>query len=182
MKTKIIKFGFLLFRLEPANLVLICMGNYIYRNKDGKLPMVDGRIWYEADINYTGGMRNSSRILYSNDGLVFVTYNHYFTFNQICQEIIKLKNITIDFSLCRYPIDLHNQIKEKLELPEWYGNNLDALWDMLTGFIETPVKINVIFKPEYEYAENLRESVLKIIETFKEASQDDEEIEFNCEL
>ena len=41
-------------------------------------------IWYEADINYTGGIRNSSRILYSNDGLVFVTYDHYFTFNQIC--------------------------------------------------------------------------------------------------
>ena len=40
--------------------------------------------FYEADINYTGGIRNSSRILYSNDGLVFVTYNHYFTFNQIC--------------------------------------------------------------------------------------------------
>ena len=60
------------------------IGGDIYRNKDGKLPSVDGRIWYEADINYTGGIRNSSRILYSNDGLVFVTYDHYFTFNQIC--------------------------------------------------------------------------------------------------
>ncbi|MDD6479338.1 MAG: ribonuclease domain-containing protein [Oscillospiraceae bacterium] len=55
----------------------------IYKNKDGKLPIADGRIWYEADINYTGGMRNSSRIIYSNDGLVFVTYDHYFTFNEI---------------------------------------------------------------------------------------------------
>lgn len=60
------------------------IGGDIYRNKNGKLPMEYGRIWYEADINYTGGIRNSSRILYSNDGLVFVTYNHYFTFNQIC--------------------------------------------------------------------------------------------------
>ena len=55
-----------------------------YFDLHGKLPSVDGRIWYEADINYTGGIRNSSRILYSNDGLVFVTYDHYFTFNQIC--------------------------------------------------------------------------------------------------
>jgi hypothetical protein len=60
------------------------IGGDIYRNKDGKLPSVDGRIWYEADMNYTGGIRNRSRILYSNDGLVFVTYDHYFTFNQIC--------------------------------------------------------------------------------------------------
>ena len=79
-------------------------------------------------------------------------------------------------------MDLHNEIKEKLELPEWYGNNLDALWDMLTGFIETPIKISAIFKPKYEYAEDLRESVLKIIETFKEASQEDEEIKFYYEI
>lgn len=59
------------------------IGGDIYRNKDGKLPTADGRIWYEADINYTGGMRNSSRIVYSNDGLIFVTYDHYFTFNEV---------------------------------------------------------------------------------------------------
>ena len=93
-----------------------------------------------------------------------------------------MKTIIIDFSKCKYPIDLHNEIREKLELPEWYGNNLDALWDMLTGFIETPITITVTFKPETQAAENLRESVLKIIETFKEASEEDEEIKFNCEL
>ena len=68
-----------------------------------------------------------------------------------------MKNIVIDFSKCKYPMDLHNEIREKLELPEWYGNNLDALWDMLTGFIETPININVIFKPETKVAENLKE-------------------------
>lgn len=93
-----------------------------------------------------------------------------------------MKNIIIDFSKCKYPMDLHNEIREKLELPEWYGNNLDALWDMLTGFIETPINIKVIFKREIKSAENLKENVLKIIETFKEASKEDEEIKFNCEL
>ncbi len=52
-----------------------------------------------------------------------------------------MKTVVINFSKCKYPMDLHSEIKEKLELPEWYGNNLDALWDMLTGFIETPVNI-----------------------------------------
>ena len=93
-----------------------------------------------------------------------------------------METIVIDFSECKYPLDLHNEIREKLEFPEWYGNNLDALWDMLTGFIETPVTITVIFKPETKSAENLRESVLKIIETFKEVSEEDEEIKFDCEL
>lgn len=73
------------------------------------------------------------------------------------------------------------KIREKLDLPEWYGNNLSALWDMLTGFIETPVSITVIFKPETKAAENLKENVLKIIETFKEAAEE-EEIEFNCDM
>ena len=89
-----------------------------------------------------------------------------------------MKNIVVDFSLCKYPMDLHN---EMLILPEWYGNNLSALWDMLTGFIETPVSITVIFKPETKAAENLKENVLKIIETFKEAAEE-EEIEFNCDM
>ncbi len=93
-----------------------------------------------------------------------------------------MKTIVIDFSKCKYPMDLHNELREKLELPEWYGNNLDALWDMLTGFIETPITITVTFKPETQAAENLRESVLKIIETFKEAVAEDEELKFNCDI
>ena len=48
------------------------IGGDSYKNRDGKLPTADGRVWYEADINYTGGIRNGSRIVYSNDGLVFV--------------------------------------------------------------------------------------------------------------
>ena len=93
-----------------------------------------------------------------------------------------MKNIVIDFSKCKYSMDLHNQLSKKLELPEWYGNNLDALWDMLTGFIETPISITVIFKPDTKAAENLKENVLKIIETFKEAAQEDDEIKFSYEL
>ena len=55
----------------------------IYRNKNGHLPAAPGRIWYEADINYTGGYRNLCRILFSNDGLIFVTYNHYYSFYEV---------------------------------------------------------------------------------------------------
>ena len=55
----------------------------IYRNYDGRLPRKYGRIWYEADINYSGGFRNSMRIVYSNDGLIFVSYDHYKTFYEI---------------------------------------------------------------------------------------------------
>ena len=55
----------------------------IYNNDNGHLPNLKGRIWYEADINYQRGKRNSQRILWSNDGLIFVTYDHYKTFFEI---------------------------------------------------------------------------------------------------
>ena len=55
----------------------------VYENSDGHLPDALGRIWYEADINYYEGRRNRHRVLWSNDGLIFVTYDHYETFYEI---------------------------------------------------------------------------------------------------
>lgn len=55
----------------------------IYENDNGHLPSAPGRIWHEADINYYEGRRNRHRILFSNDGLIFVTYDHYRTFYEI---------------------------------------------------------------------------------------------------
>ena len=60
------------------------MGTMVfYRHDDNHLPQIPGRIWYEADINYYSGRRNGHRLLWSNDGLLFVTYNHYGTFLEI---------------------------------------------------------------------------------------------------
>ena len=52
-------------------------------NDNGHLPSAPGRVWFEADINYKLGKRNGQRILWSNDGLIFVTYDHYETFYEI---------------------------------------------------------------------------------------------------
>jgi hypothetical protein len=59
------------------------IGGDIYLNSDEKLPIENGRVWYEADINYTKGFRNGERVVYSSDGLIFVTYDHYKTFYEI---------------------------------------------------------------------------------------------------
>jgi len=63
---------------------MISMG--MYQNRDGHLPSAQNRQWYEADINYSVGRRNDQRIVWSNDGLVFVTYDHYKTFYEITGE------------------------------------------------------------------------------------------------
>ena len=54
-----------------------------YYNSNKHLPSAAGRVWFEADINYKGGHRNTQRVVYSNDGLIFVTYDHYVTFYEI---------------------------------------------------------------------------------------------------
>ena len=59
------------------------LGGDVYGNDDFKLPSAPGRVWYEADVNYRGGKRNRQRIVYSNDGLMFATYDHYQTFHEI---------------------------------------------------------------------------------------------------
>ena len=70
-----------------ANLSIACPDKMIfggeYYNDNGHLPSKEGRIWYEADINYRFGYRNNQRVVYSNDGLIFVTYDHYKTFFEI---------------------------------------------------------------------------------------------------
>lgn len=54
-----------------------------FNNDDGTLPDAPGREWYECDIDYDGGYRNEKRIVYSDDGLVFYTGDHYKTFEQL---------------------------------------------------------------------------------------------------
>ncbi|MBK7097498.1 MAG: ribonuclease [Sphingobacteriales bacterium] len=56
------------------------IGGDIFSNREGKLPAQNGRTWYEADLNYNCGRRNADRILFSNDGMIFVTHDHYQNF------------------------------------------------------------------------------------------------------
>jgi len=72
---------------SKGNLALIApgksIGGDIFTNREKVLPDANGRIWYEADIDYRLGFRNGKRILYSNDGLVYKTIDHYKTFQRI---------------------------------------------------------------------------------------------------
>ncbi len=58
------------------------IGGNRFGNWEGLLPIKEGRIWYEADINYHGGYRGSDRLLFSNDGLIYTTSDHYKTFKE----------------------------------------------------------------------------------------------------
>ena len=55
-------------------------------------------------------------------------YNDYNAFKEIAE-----KPIILDFSKCKYLGEIHLMLKEKFGLPEYYGENWDALWDCLDG-------------------------------------------------
>lgn len=59
------------------------IGGDYFGNREGNLPKKDGRKWNECDVNYNGGYRGAERLVYSNDGLIYYTDDHYETFTQL---------------------------------------------------------------------------------------------------
>ena len=62
------------------------IGGDKFGNYEGLLPEASGRQYYECDVNYEGGYRGDERIVYSNDGLIYYTDNHYKTFTLLYGE------------------------------------------------------------------------------------------------
>lgn len=56
------------------------IGGDKFGNREGLLPKKTSRNYFECDIGYKGGFRGPERIVYSDDGLVFYTDDHYKSF------------------------------------------------------------------------------------------------------
>ncbi|WP_157876858.1 polymorphic toxin-type HINT domain-containing protein [Streptomyces graminilatus] len=60
------------------------IGGDVFENADGLLPHFPGRTWSEADVGLNNMMKRSkqpgTRLVYSNDGLAYVTNDHYKSF------------------------------------------------------------------------------------------------------
>lgn len=66
---------------------------------------------------------------------------------------------------------LHKILKKELRFPEYYGENLDALWDCLTTDIEMPVVIEWIdFQISKKLLGDYAESTLKIFQTAEKST------------
>ena len=64
------------------------IGGDIFSNFEKVLPVVDGRKYYECDIDYAGKKRNAKRIVYADDfnediGFIYYTEDHYKTFERL---------------------------------------------------------------------------------------------------
>lgn len=74
----------------------------------------------------------------------------------------------------------HGIIKSKLDLPEYYGNNLDALWDCLTGWVDVPILIK--WNNYNESYNHLGSYAKELMSVFEDASNEVEELTFELEV
>ena len=88
-------------------------------------------------------------------------------------ESLSVKECVLDFSECSYIGEVYAIIKKELELPEWCGENLDALWDAVTGMMYTPANITIRSATKRE---ELQQSVDDIIAVFREVEEEYHEI------
>ncbi|WP_192560381.1 RHS repeat-associated core domain-containing protein [Pseudomonas allokribbensis] len=63
------------------------LGGDVFHNDTNVLPSAPGRTWYEADVGLNNTMSRSNqpgtRLLYSDDGLLYITSDHYDTVSSI---------------------------------------------------------------------------------------------------
>ena len=63
------------------------IGGDVFGNREGLLPENPGRIYYECDIDTLGSdSRGAKRIVFSNDGLIYYTEDHYESFELLYGE------------------------------------------------------------------------------------------------
>jgi hypothetical protein len=73
--------------LPGRNLCQIAPGKAIggdpFHNAERRLPELRGRRWREADLDAPCGRRGPKRLVFSDDGLIFVTTDHYRSFQPV---------------------------------------------------------------------------------------------------
>ena len=62
------------------------IGGDYFGNYEGLLPEAEDRDYYECDIDFDGTYRNEKRIVFSNDGLIYYTEDHYESFELLYGE------------------------------------------------------------------------------------------------
>ena len=78
------------WKSNKGNLQKVCkgcsIGGDVFTNSQKVLPTKKGRVYYECDINYNGGYRGKERLIFSNDGLIYYTDDHYSSFELLYGE------------------------------------------------------------------------------------------------
>lgn len=84
--------------------------------------------------------------------------------------------ITLDFTGCRYLGEIHKILKDKFGFPEYYGENLDALWDCLDNYCD--YNLHVYIKGLSDLPEDFNNYIVKMLEVFDDVHEETPNITF----
>lgn len=91
---------------------------------------------------------------------------------------IKENPVILDFTGCKYLCDIHRILKTKFGLPEYCGENRDALWDCLRYLWSDGEKINVEIYGFTSLPDDLREYCKDMLEIFDDVHKDTPNVTF----
>ncbi len=63
----------------------------------------------------------------------------------------------------------HKVIKDKLEFPNYYGENLNALWDCLSAWVELP--LTIVWIGFEESKQKMGQTAEDILQVFRDAEK-----------
>ena len=89
-----------------------------------------------------------------------------------------MNRIELDFSKCQYYDEIHRVLKEGLSLPEYYGANLDALWDCLYDLSGEALKIRITGISHLLNRKDSGEYINKLLQVFEDIHKECPEITF----
>lgn len=88
-----------------------------------------------------------------------------------------MKTIIIDFTDIGDAEEFYEQLKEKVKLPEYFGDNLDALSDVISGELEMPTHLEFV-NMGVEQLETFED----LLETLEDAEEEVEGFSFSYYL
>ncbi|WP_107843458.1 barstar family protein [Neisseria sicca] len=71
--------------------------------------------------------------------------------------------------------DFHNQISKIFSIQDYYGNNLDALWDLLSTNVERPITLvwkDAMFSKNQLKLKSIFIEIVKVLERVKKQDED----------
>ncbi len=89
------------------------------------------------------------------------------------EEENNTKAAYIDFTTIGDYDDFYNQLKTKIDLPEDFGNNLDALYDSISGYTYLPLDLYF-----YDLSVLQLEQFSDLLQTLEDADEDVEGFQF----